>query len=143
MAQGSDDSMSESSSDSSDDEGDDVELKKRLVKCRSERAAALEALERVDGLVQGLLDKDDALLRRTCANAATDKVDRDVVARRAASNRDQDAKAAAERGAKEAQRALDDARAARREVQVTRDAWLTHRNRTRRRMLAGVARVTS
>ena len=45
--------------------------------------------------------------------------------------------------AKEAQRALDDARAARREVQVTRDAWLTHRNRTRRRMLAGVARVTS
>ena len=82
------------------------------MKCRSERAAALEALERVDGLVQGLLDKDDALLRRTCANAATDKVDRDVVARRAARNRDQDAKAAAERGAKEAQRALDDARAA-------------------------------
>ena len=143
MSLGSDDPMSESSSDSSDDEGDDVELKKRLVKCRSERAAALEALERVDGLVQGLLDKDDALLRRTCANAATDKVDRDVVARRAARNRDQDAKAAAERGAKEAQRALDDARAARREVQVTRDAWLTHRNRTRRRMLAGVARVTS
>ena len=98
MAQGSDDPMSESSSDSSDDEGDDVELRRRLVKCRSERAAALEALERVDGLVQGLLDKDDALLRRTCANAATDKVDRDVVARRAARNRDQDAKAAAERG---------------------------------------------
>ena len=96
MAQGSDDPMSESSSDSSDDEGDDVELRRRLVKCRSERAAALEALERVDGLVQGLLDKDDALLRRTCANAATDKVDRDVVARRAARNRDQDAKAAAE-----------------------------------------------
>ena len=98
------------------------------MKCRSERAAALEALERVDGLVQGLLDKDDALLRRTCANAATDKVDRDVVARRAARNRDQDAKAAAERGAKEAQRALDCARRAA-EVRSTWDAWLTHRNR--------------
>ena len=57
MAQGSDDPMSESSSDSSEDEGDDVELRRRLVKCRSERAAALEALERVDGLVQGLLDR--------------------------------------------------------------------------------------
>ena len=89
-----------------------MELKEGSSSVVQERAAALEALERVDGLVQGLLDKDDALLSRTCANAATDKVDRDVVARRAARNRDADAKAAAERGAKEAQRVLDDARAA-------------------------------
>ena len=53
MSRGDGDPMSESSSDSSEDEGDDVELRRRLVKCRSERAAALEALERVDGLVQG------------------------------------------------------------------------------------------
>ena len=136
--------MSEaSSSDASEDEGDDVEFKKRLVKARAERAAALDALERVDGLVQGLLDRDDAQLRRRCADAATDRTDRDVVARRAARNRDADARAAAERGAQVSQRALDDARAARREVDVTRDAWLKHRNRTRRRVLAGVARPLS
>ena len=95
MAQGSDDPMSESSSDSSEDEGDDVELKKRLVKCRSERAAALEAWSASMGWCRAL-DKDDALLsgrrqmrpRTRWIGTSSRGAPRGI--------RDQDAKAAAE-----------------------------------------------
>ena len=111
--------MSESSSDSSDDEGDDVELKKRLVRSFGKSRGA-GGVGRVDGLVQDTRP-GRPLLRRTCANAATDKVDRDVVARRAA--RFGSGRQGGGRARHEAQRALDDARAARREVR--RATWLT------------------